>query len=198
MPPKRSTPKPAPLESSGSSGARTVGNSGRAGNGANNDGGTEPTPEDQLVQGGNNNTQGSGQEHAESARGTPEEETPEQEALAARHARLKLQLAAHRQRQEIAEMERELAGGEPAYSVLIDGAAPVRGHKRIVSDTAEMPSSVHRKLAAPPTYAGKNISELRLYDAGWKTQFAAMPPLPTEESRVLLAAISLREEAVIE
>jgi hypothetical protein len=63
-------------------------------------------------------------------------------------------------------MERELAGGKPAYSVIIDSVASARGHKRQVSNTAELPSAFYRKLAIFPTYASKSMSELRLYEAG--------------------------------
>ena len=193
----RRTPARQGVENSASSG--TVGGTGRVGD---DDERSQPSPGRQLGVGedgasrGNNNSDG--QEHGEHMRDASEERTSEREDLAARHALLKARVATLRQRREIEDMERELAGGEPAYSVAVDGVAPARGHKRQVSDTAELPSAIHRKLATPPTYSGKSMSELRLYEAGWKTQFAAMAPFATEAARVLFAATSLGGEAVIE
>ena len=163
----RRTPARQGIENSASSG--TVGGIGGAGNG-DDDERPQPSPGRQLGVGedgasrGNNN--GDGQEHGEHMRDASEERISEREDLTARHALFKVRVAILRQRREIEDMERELAGGEPAYSVVVDGVAPARRHKRQVSDTAELPSAIHRKLATPPTYSGKSMSELRFYETG--------------------------------
>jgi hypothetical protein len=95
-------------------------------------------------------------------------------------------------------MERKLAGGEFAYSVIIDNVALARGHKRQVSDTAELPLALYRKLVIFLTYAGKSMSEMRFYEVGWKTQFAVIVPFVIEAARVLFAVIFLGGKAIIE
>jgi hypothetical protein len=42
------------------------------------------------------------------------------------------------------------------------------------------------------------MSELRLYETGWKTQFTIMAPFAIEATRVLFAAISLGDKTMIE
>jgi hypothetical protein len=99
-------------------------------------------------------------------RDASEERILERKDQAARHALLKARVVTLRQKREIKDIERELAGGKLAYNVIVDSVVPARKYKRQVSDIAELPSALHRKLAILSTYAGKSMSELRLYKTG--------------------------------
>jgi hypothetical protein len=122
--------------------------------------------ENGTSQGNNNNNDN--QEHGEHMRDVSEERTSEREDLAARHILFKAQIATLRQRREIKNIEREFVSGKLAYSVTVDGVAPARKYKRQVFDTAELPSAFYCKLIIPLIYAGKSMSELRLYETGEK------------------------------
>jgi hypothetical protein len=131
-------------------------------------------------------------------RGASEERISEREDLTVRHVLLKAQVATLRQRREIEDIERELAGGKPVYNVAVDNVVLIREYKRQVSNTAKLPLTIYRKLIIFLTYSGKSMSELRLYEAGWKTQFIIMAPFAIKAARVLFAVISLEGETVIE
>jgi hypothetical protein len=99
--------------------------------------------ENKVSRGNNNND---GQEYGEHMRDASEERISERENLAVRYTLFKARVATLRQRHEIKDMERELAGGKLMYSVIVDSVVPTREHKRQISDTAELPSAIHRKL----------------------------------------------------
>jgi hypothetical protein len=87
-------------------------------------------------------------------RDASEKRISEREDLVARYTLFKARVAILRQRREIEDMKRELAGGEPAYNVVVDSVAPARKHKRLVFNAVELPSAIYRKLVIPPIYAG--------------------------------------------
>src|SRR5450755_816560 len=99
-------------------------------------------------------------------RDASEERISERKDLIARHTLFKTRVVTLRQRREIKNMERELAGGKLVYSVIINNVALTREHKRQVSDTAKLPLAIYRKLAIFPIYSGKSMSELTLYETG--------------------------------
>ena len=62
-------------------------------------------------------------------RDVSEERISERKDLAVHYTLFKVRVATLRQRREIEDMEWELAGGEPVYSVVVDSVVPAREHK---------------------------------------------------------------------
>jgi hypothetical protein len=115
-----------------------------------------------------------------------------QETSATRHARLKALILEKRQQEEILAMELELSGDNPAFRADIAGEAPIQGHKRAVSSTAETQpfrSTFHRPKT-PPTFKGKDIAELDKFDIAFRAHFEAGGPY-TAPDQIKLAATYL-------
>jgi hypothetical protein len=100
---------------------------------------------------------------------TPEDDdaqNPVTETLQEKHARLTAAVAEKRMREEIEEMEREIAGETPA--------GRGRGKKRIVSDTAETSDShkFYFRSKSPPIFEGKTLKEVSIFKTRWEIEFA--------------------------
>ena len=122
---------------------------------------------------------------------TPEDDgaqSPETETLQQKHARLTAAVAEKRMREEIEEMEREIAGEAPAPHL-----ERGRGQKRIASDTAETsnPHKFYFRSKSPPTFEGKTLKEVSIFKTRWEIEFAAQPPME-ERRQVAIAATGLR------
>ena len=125
----------------------------------------------------------------------PEELSEDEREIHERHATLSKLVKRQRLKNEIELLEKELAGDEQASIVPIEGVAmPFR--KRAITTTAESSSTKHLKLATPPTFAGKSITELQKYDIGWKIQLEARSSAGEAYAEsIRIAATYLRDAA---
>jgi Ty3 transposon capsid-like protein/zinc knuckle protein len=103
--------------------------------------------------------------------GTVPEETSEE-----RFERLKMRVMEKRRQQAIADMERELAGEEPAFRATIPDSMPASGQKRPASPSAEESASkrVMERVRKPGVFSGKDIAELDTFDASFRIYFEAI------------------------
>ena len=112
-------------------------------------------------------------------------EVDEQE-VATRHAQLLAAVARKRMRDEIEEMEAELAGRR---RITYDSPTPSR------SSGSDIP--VRARALAPPIFTGKTLGELRRHIQGAIVYFDAIDE-QNEARRVATSASYLREEALSE
>jgi hypothetical protein len=99
-----------------------------------------------------------------------------------------------RQREAIEEMERELAGEEPAFRTTITDFTPAQIQKRPVSPPAE-DAPRRRPTNRPktsPTFSGKDIAELDTFNVVFKAYFEATGLTKTSEE-IRLAATYLTD-----
>jgi hypothetical protein len=124
-----------------------------------------------------------------SSSGTVPEESP-----ADRFERLKALIFQRRQQQAIEDMERELAGEEPAFRATIPDFTLAQGQKRPASPSMEdaprrRPSNCPK---TPPTFSGKDIAELDTFDVAFRAYFEATGLKKTPE-QIQLAATYLTD-----
>src|SRR5947207_13196704 len=76
-----------------------------------------------------------------------------------RFERLRAQIMQKRQQQAIEDMEKELAGEEPAFRATIPEFAPGQSRKRLASPSAKETSSKRplERPRPPPEFSGKDI-----------------------------------------
>lgn len=142
-----------------------------------------------------------GEEIADGSAQSPrnDNEGEEQETVEQRYERLKLMVELKRKQEAIAEMERELAGDDPAFRADYAVDSAPRGHKRPLSSNAPIPEPTRTlRPSTPPTFTGRNLQELRRYEAGWNVYFRAVKIFASDASRIDQAAASLREKALDE
>jgi len=97
------------------------------------------------------------------------------EAPMERFERLRVQIMQKRQQQAIEDMEKELAGEEPAFRATIPELAPAQSRKRHVSPSAEESTSKRplERPRPPPEFSGKDIADLDTFDAACRAYFEA-------------------------
>ena len=119
--------------------------------------------------------------------------TPQEETLAEKHARLTALLQQKRQLAEIEEMERELADLDPLP--LSASAAPT-GLKRAAAAMHDPQSQrvPTFRPATPPSFEGKTVKELSDYEDGWRVYFDAIQT-QDETQRIRQAASYLKSYA---
>ena len=111
------------------------------------------------------------------------------ETLEEEHSRLLEELRIKKIREEIAAMRLEVAGDTqtiPTRNVIL-------GHKRGVSETAEVPEA-RRVFIRPkdlPIFEGKTLKEVSTFITRWNIEFGAAPPLD-DRMRIAHAATGLR------
>jgi hypothetical protein len=116
-----------------------------------------------------------------------------EETTTQRLSRLRQEVVEKRQLEQIAELERELAGGTPASRTSL---ASDQGTSRKRPASEEL-SSVARRALPPPVYEGKSLRELRDFTQGCEVFFAAvLPDEDDEPMRIRLAASYLRGQAL--
>ena len=114
----------------------------------------------------------------------PPTESLTEEEVAAKYAQLQTAVARKRMREEVEDMEEELAGRPRRIGVSPAGS-------RIAG--SELP--IRARALAPPTFTGKSLGELRRYLQGCVVYFDAIGEY-SEERRVVTAASYLRDDAL--
>jgi hypothetical protein len=92
-----------------------------------------------------------------------------------RFERLRAQIMQKRQQQAIEDMEKELAGEEPAFRATIPEFAPGQSRKRLASPSAKESSSKRplERPRPPPEFSGKDIADLDTFDAACRAYLEA-------------------------
>ena len=120
--------------------------------------------------------------------------TVQQETAAARYERLKALLLEKRQLEAIGEMEKELAGEEPAFRATITDLTLAQGQKRPASPSWEdgpRRRPVNRPKT-PPTFSGKDIAELDTFDVAFRAYFKVLGLTKVSE-QIITAATYLTD-----